>query len=112
MIPSEMPGLRPFCCGLACRNNNLPDNDLYWRPSQIDRDWARSPLGQGTKALARQPVASGTVPDTGAPIPRLRSLAGFEHRISVRAEPYVLGPASETRYMNGLRCRVSEDSPA
>ena len=36
--------------------------------------------------------------DTGAPIPRLRSLAGFEHRVSVRVQPYVPGPASENRY--------------
>ena len=41
--------------------------------------------------------------DTGAPNPRLRSLAVFEHRPSVRVEPSVLGPASETRYRRGTK---------
>ena len=36
--------------------------------------------------------------DTGAQIPRLRSLAAFEHRLPVRLPPYAPGPASETRY--------------
>ena len=49
-----MPGIRIFCCGLACRNNNLADNRLYRGPPKIDWDWARSRRLVGVKITVRR----------------------------------------------------------